>query len=240
MLWSTSAPQSFLVYEARSRFAIRGLVMLKLWGRRSAFNVQKVMWLVGELGLPHERVEVGGGFGGLDDPAFLAMNPHGRIPVIDDAGLVVWESHAIIRYLAARYGNGTLWPPDVAERSFADRWMDWSATTLQHNFMDLFWGYYRTPDEKRDWPRIRELIERCARHYRLLDAQLAQRPYLAGDRFTMADVPAGTTLYRYFGLDLERPPIPHVEAWYARLTERPAYREHVMVPFAELRGRLAF
>jgi glutathione S-transferase len=214
--------------------------MLKVWGRRSAFNVQKVMWVVAELGLPHEHIEVGGAFGGLEDPAFLAINPHGRIPVIDDAGLVVWESHATIRYLAARYGSGTLWPPDAAERSFADRWMDWSATTLQRDFMDLFWGYYRTPDDRRDWPRIRELIERCACHYRLLDAQLAQRSYLAGNRFTMADVPAGTTLYRYFALDLERPPIPHVEAWYARLTARPAYREHVMVPFAELRGRLAF
>jgi glutathione S-transferase len=214
--------------------------MLKVWGRRSAFNVQKVMWVVAELGLPHERIDVGGAFGGLDDPAFLAINPHGRIPVIDDAGLVVWESHAIIRYLCARYGSGTLWPPDAAERSFADRWMDWSATTLQRDFMDLFWGYYRTPDDERDWPRIRELIERCACHYRLLDAQLAQRPYLGGNDFTMADVPAGTTLYRYLGLDLERPPIPYVEAWYRRLAARRAYREHVMVPFAELRGRLAF
>jgi len=185
--------------------------MLKVWGRRSAFNVQKVMWVVAELGLPHDRIDIGGAFGGLDDPAFLAINPHGRIPVIDDAGLVVWESHAIIRYLCARYGSGTLWPPDAAERSFADRWMDWSATTLQRDFMDLFWGYYRTPDDERDWPRLRELIERCARHYRLLDAQLAQRPYLGGHRFTMADVPAGTTLYRYLGLDLERPPIPYLK-----------------------------
>jgi glutathione S-transferase len=216
------------------------LAMLKVWGRRSAFNVQKALWAVGELGLPHRHIDVGGAFGGLDDPAFLAMNPHGRIPVIDDDGLVVWESHAVIRYLAARYGSGTLWPTDAAERSFADRWMDWSATTLQRDFMDLFWGYYRTPDERRDWPRIRELTESCTRHYRLLDGQLAQRPYLAGDRFTMADIPAGTTLYRYFGLDLERPHIPNVEAWYQRLTARPAYREHVMVPFAELRGRLEF
>jgi glutathione S-transferase len=214
--------------------------MLKVWGRRSAFNVQKVLWLVGELGLPHVHIDVGGSFGGLDDPAFLGMNPHGRIPVIDDGGLVVWESHAVVRYLAARYGNGTQWPPDPADRSFADRWMDWSATTLQRDFMDLFWGYYRTPDEKRDWPHIRTLIESCARHYRLLDRHLARQPYLAGESLTMADVPAGTTLYRYFGLDVERPDVPHVDAWYRRLVARPAYREHVMVPFAELRGRLDF
>jgi glutathione S-transferase len=214
--------------------------MLEVWGRRSAFNVQKAMWVVGELALPHRRVDAGGAFGGLDDPAFLAMNPHGRIPVIDDGGLVVWESHAIIRYLAARYGSGTLWPIDVAERSVADRWMDWSATTLQRDFMDLFWGYYRTPDEKRKWPRIRELVERCGRHYALLDRHLGSQPYLGGERFTMADVPAGTTLYRYLGLDLDRPRLPHLDAWYQRLTARPAYREHVMIPFAELRGRLEF
>jgi glutathione S-transferase len=214
--------------------------MLKVWGRRSAFNVQKAMWLVGELGLPHQRIDVGGSFGGLDDPAFLAMNPHGRIPVIDDDGVVVWESHAVIRYLAARHAAGTLWPPDAADRSVADRWMDWSATTLQRDFMDLFWCYYRTPDERRNWPRLRVLIASCGRHYELLDRYLAERPYLAGDRFTMADVPAGTTLYRYFGLDIERPPLPHVDAWYKRLAARAAFREHVMVPFAELRGRLEY
>ena len=214
--------------------------MLKVWGRRSAFNVQKVMWVVAELGLPHEHIDVGGAFGGLDDPAFLAMNPTGASPSSTMPGSWCGNPTPSSATSAARYGSGTLWPPDAAERSFADRWMDWSATTLQRDFMDLFWGYYRTPDDKRDWPRIRELIERCACHYRLLDAQLAQRPYLGGNAFTMADVPAGTTLYRYLGLDLARPPIPYVEAWYQRLAARPAYREHVMVPFAELRGRLAF
>lgn len=213
---------------------------LKIWGRRGAFNVQKVMWLVGELGLAHERIDRGGSFSGLDDPGFLAMNPHGRIPVIDDGGTIVWESHAIIRYLGARYGAGRLWAEDAAERSLADRWMDWSLATLQPAFMDLFWGFYRTPEEKRDWPAIREAMERCARCYRLLDGQLAARAYLAGDRLTMADVPAGTTLYRYFELEIERPPVPRVEAWYRRLAERPAYREHVMIPFDDLRGRLDF
>jgi glutathione S-transferase len=214
--------------------------MLKVWGRRSAFNVQKAMWLFGELGLPHQHIDVGGAFGGLDDPAFIAMNPHGRIPVIDHDGLVVWESHAIIRYLAARYAAGTLWPPDPADRSFADRWMDWSATTLQRDFMDLFWGYYRTPDDQRNWPRLRKLIDSCAQHYGLLDRHLAHQPYLAGDRFTIADIPAGTTLYRYLGLDLDRPSLPNVDAWYRRLMEQSAYREHVMVPFGELSGRLEY
>jgi glutathione S-transferase len=212
--------------------------VLKVWGRRSAFNVQKVMWLIGELGLPHERVDAGGSFGGLDSPAFLAMNPHGRIPVVDDDGVIVWESHAIIRYLSARHAAGGLWPEDPARRSHADRWMDWAQATLQRDFMGLFWGFHRTPEPMRDWSLIRDRADRCARHFALLDRHLADRPFLAGDRLTVGDLPAGTALYRYFELELPRPPVPHVEAWYARLAERPAYRRHVMVPFGELRGRL--
>ncbi len=214
--------------------------MLKVWGRRNSFNVQKVMWLVSELGLEHERIDAGGSFGGLDRPEFLRMNPHGRIPVIDDGGTVVWESHSIIRYLSARYAPGTLWPEAPAARSFADRWMDWSQATLQRDFMDLFWGYYRTPDARRDWPAIRNSIDLCARHYRLLDRHLADKAYLSGEKLTMADFPAGTSLYRYFKLDLERPALPNVETWYARLAQRPGYREHVMIPFDDLRGRLDY
>ncbi|MSO93519.1 MAG: glutathione S-transferase family protein [Rhodospirillales bacterium] len=214
--------------------------MLTVWGRRNAFNVQKVMWLIGELGLPHRHIDAGGSFGGLDAPEFRAMNPHGRIPVVDDGGTVVWESHAILRYLAARYGTGTFWPESAAERSLADRWMDWSLATLQPAFMDLFWGFYRTPVEKRDGPAIRRNTERCAELYRLLDGALAHRPYLAGDRFTLADIPAGTTLFRYFGIDVAHAEVPHVRAWYARLAARPDYRRHVMIPFDDMKGRLDF
>ncbi|KGM34449.1 glutathione S-transferase family protein [Inquilinus limosus] len=212
--------------------------MLTIWGRRNAFNVQKVLWLMGELGLPHEHIPAGGDFGGLDDPAFRAMNPHGRVPVIDEDGTVVWESHAILRYLAAR--DGRLWPADPAERSLADRWMDWSLATLQRDFMDLFWGHWRTPEAERNAELIARKQAACAAHFKLLDAHLAGRPYLAGDAFGLGDIPAGTVLYRYFGMGLETPPVPHVRAWYARLMERPAYREHVMMPFDDMYGRLAY
>ncbi|MDR6289382.1 glutathione S-transferase [Inquilinus ginsengisoli] len=212
--------------------------MLTIWGRRNAFNVQKVMWLVGELDLPHTHVPAGGDFGGLDDPAFRAMNPHGRVPVIDEDGTMVWESHAILRYLAAR--DGRLWPQDPAERSQADRWMDWSLATLQRDFMDLFWGHWRTPEADRDQEQIARKREACAGHFRLLDAHLADRPFLAGDAFGLGDIPAGTVLYRYFGMGLETPAVPHVRAWYARLAERPAYRQHVMMPFDDMYGRLAY
>ena len=213
--------------------------MLTVWGRRNAFNVQKVMWLVDELALAHRHVPAGGQFGVLDTPAFLAMNPHGRVPVIDDGGTVVWESHSILRYLAARYGRPGFWRDDPAEQSRADRWMDWSQTTLQPTFLNgVFRGYFRTPPEQRDTARVEQSIAACAQHFQALDAALAGQPLLAGDALTLADIAAGTHLYRYFELDIARPDLPHVQAWYERLKARPAYRKHVMIPFDDLRGRL--
>lgn len=215
--------------------------MLKILGRRSSINVQKVMWLSAELELVHEHVPLGGTFGGLDSPEFLALNPHGKVPVIDDGGVVVWESHAILRYLGARYGAARFWPNAPGERARADAWMDWTATCLQPDFIGrVFWAFYRTPEAQRDWQVIREGLARCARNFQLLDGILAQQPFLAGGELTLADIPAGTQLYRYFTLEIERPALPHVEAWYQRLQSRPAYREHVMVPYDELRGRLQF
>jgi glutathione S-transferase len=168
------------------------------------------------------------------------MNPVGRVPVIDDDGRVVWESHTILRYLAARYGAPALWSDDPGKRSEAERWMDWSQTALQPAFMDLFWGYYRTPEEKRDWTFISGALERCRAHYKLLDGQLRQNPYLAGKAFSLGDIPAATSLYRYHMLGIERPSLPHLETWYTRLSERPAYRRRVMIPFDELKGRQTF
>ena len=215
--------------------------MLKVWGRRSSFNVQKVLWLVGELRLPHQHIDAGGRFGGLDAPGFLAMNPHGKVPVIDDDGTVVWESHTILRYLAARYGGERWWPANPAVRSLAERWMDWSQATLQPDFlMGVFWGFYRTPEAQRDWPAIRAKVAACAGHFELLDRVLAKQDFLAGGDLSLADIPAGTALFRYFALDIERPAVPHVEAWYRRLQARPGYRAAVMLPFEELRGRLDY
>jgi glutathione S-transferase len=215
--------------------------MLKIWGRRSSFNVQKVLWLIGELGLAHEHIPAGGSFGRLDEAAFRALNPHGRVPVLQDGDLAVWESHTILRYLAAQFGRGSFWLDDAGERSRIESWMDWSQTALQPDFLNgVFWGYYRTPAAQRDWPAIRRSLDRCADHFRLLDHLLAKRRFLMGDQLSLADIPIGTSLYRYFELDIERPDLPHVAAWYERLQQRPAYREHVMIPFAELRGRLDY
>ena len=215
--------------------------MLRVWGRRSSFNTQKVLWLVGELGLEHEHIPAGGDFGRLEEPEFRAMNPHGKVPVVEDGGAVVWESHACLRYLAAKYGRGVFWDDDPAERAAVDGWMDWSQTALQPAFLNgVFWGYYRTPEAQRNWPAINRNLARCAEYFALLDGMLAGRPFLLGDRLSLADIPIGTSLYRYFELDIERPDLPHVAAWYRRLQERPPFREHVMLPFGELRGKLDY
>jgi glutathione S-transferase len=215
--------------------------MLKVWGRASSFNAQKVLWLLDELCLSYEHIPAGGSFGRLDEPAFREMNPHGRVPVLEDDGLAIWESHAILRYLAAKYGADRFWSDDAGTRSLADRWMDWSETTLQPDFLTgVFWGFYRTPDAQHDWTAINHSIARCADHFRLLDAMLATRSFLLGNSLSLADIPIATSLYRYFELDIARPDIPNVEAWYERLQQRPAYRAHVMRPFDELRGRLVY
>jgi glutathione S-transferase len=210
-------------------------------GKAQLFNVQKVMWLIGELGLPHHHIDAGGQFGGLDDPAFLAMNPHGRIPVIRDGDAIVWESHTILRYLAARFGGGRFWSDDAATRARVEAWMDWSQTALQPDFLDgVFWGFFRTPAPQRNWPAIRAALARCAVHFGKLDRLLDGRPFLLGETLSLADMTAGTSLYRYFGLDIERPSLPQVERWYRTLQQRIGFRDHVMIPFEELRGRLDY
>lgn len=215
--------------------------MLKVWGRRSSANVQKVLWLVGELGLPHTHVPAGGDFGGLDDPAFRAMNPHGKVPVINDGGVVVWESHAILRYLAAVHGAERFWSADPAVRAPIDGWMDWAQTALQPAFLGgVFWGGYRTPEAQRDAEAVARALEQTAARLAHIDHLLADRPFVGGQTLSLADIAIGTHLYRWFELEIARPDLPRLAAWYERLKARAAYREHVMVPFGELKGRLAF
>ncbi|MGH8207567.1 MAG: glutathione S-transferase family protein [Steroidobacteraceae bacterium] len=215
--------------------------MIRVWGRRNSFNVQKVLWLIGELGLEYEHVPAGGSFGRLEQPEFLSLNPHGRVPVIDDGGVTIWESHAILRYLAARYGGSAFWNDDPVARSRVDRWMDWSQTTLQPELLNgVFWGYFRTPPAQRDAAGVEGSVRRCAHYYRLLDGLLGREPLLGDKEPSLADIPIGASLYRYFEMDIERPQIPQVEAWYRRLQQRSAYCEHVMVSFEDLRGRLDY
>ena len=215
--------------------------MLTIYGRRSAYNVQKVLWLVGELGQPHQVIEKGGEFGGLDDPDFLTLNPNGRVPVLVDGDTVVWESHSILRYLAAQYGGEGWWPADPAMRSLADRWLDWTRSNLEEDFLEgVFWGWYRTPPEQRDDAAVESALDRCDADLRLLEATIGDNPFFLGNVPTLADIVLGVNFYRYFNIDITRPVGARVTAWYERLTGRQAYRAAVMLPFDHMKGRLSF
>ena len=214
--------------------------MIHLYGRHTSYNVQKVLWALDELHLDFQHTNLGGAYGGLDTTEFKALNPNRRVPVLDDNGLIVWESNAIVRYLAATYGQGTLWAQDPGERSHADRWMEWAVNSLLPPFIGLFWGYYRTPEVDRNLGRIGHLRSQCEQQFALLDEHLRDRPYLAGEAFSMGDIPAGTCLYRYFemGLEVEKP--ANVCAWYQSLLDREPYHQRVAEPFDELFGRLDY
>ncbi len=204
--------------------------MLKIWGRPNSINVQKVMWLIGELDLPHQRLDAGGAFGGLDTDDYGKMNPNRKIPVVEDGDTVIWESHACVRYIAACYGKSSFWPEDPAERSHADRWMDWKITTVLPHLHVCFWGLIRTPEADRNMSAITKAASDLGDVWRLFDDHLAGKTFALGDRLTMGDIPLGAAFYRYSSLPIERPSLPHAEAWYERLRARPAFQNHVMIP----------
>lgn len=213
---------------------------ITLWGRLNSANVQKAVWALEELGQPYEHVPAGGSFGGLDRPEFLAMNPNGRVPVLQDGDLVVWESHAIVRYLSAEYGSGLLFPIEPVERAHVDQWTDWTATTFQPAWIGLFWNKVRMPVERQDAATIARSQATTDKCLGIMEQRLRNAPYLGGQQFTYADIVAGVAMYRWSTMPIERPSLPAVEAWHARLLERPAFRKAVCVPYDELIGRLGY
>ena len=210
--------------------------MLRIWGRKTSVNVQKVMWAVGELGLAHERIDAGGPFGKTDTAEYGVLNPNRLVPVIEDKGFTLWESNACTRYLATTYGLGSLAPSSPEDRARADQWMDWSITTLYPPVIPgLFVQFVRVTATDRNAAQVEAHSKRAAEAATLLDAQLARRTYILGDTLTMADIAVGALLYRYFTLPIARPKLANVEAYYARLTERAAYREHVMIDWQAMK-----
>jgi glutathione S-transferase len=210
--------------------------MLKVWGRKTSVNVQRVMWAVGELGLAHERVDVGGPFGGLDTPEYGRLNPNRLVPVIEDDRFVLWESHAIVRYLAAAHGQGRLGGPDEKERALADQWMEWANSMLYGDIISTcFIGLIRTAAKDRNSGAIEAAAKRAGERLGILDAQLAGRTYFLGDKLTCADIGCGSLMYRYFTLEIPRPRLANVEAWYQRLAGRKAYQDHVMIDFQAMK-----
>ena len=202
--------------------------MLKVAGRLASSNVQKVYWACAELGLDFEQMDFGGRFGGARTQEYLALNPNGLVPTIDDDGFVLWESHSIVRYLASVHAPGTLWPTDPKTRADAERWMDWQLTVLGPASRPVYWSLIRTAEADRDLDALATARDALGAAFAILDAALANRAYVAGDAFTMGDIPVGITTYRWFAMPVEREDYPNLKRWYEALTERPAYREHIM------------
>jgi glutathione S-transferase len=204
--------------------------MLKIWGRNTSSNVQKVIWALGEMKLPFERIDVGGSFGKTKETSYLAMNPNSLVPTLEeDDGFTLWESNSIIRYLAAKQADRTLEPADLKTRALAQKWMDWQLSVLGPAITPVFWGLIRTPAEKRDSSAIAAAKEKTVAAARIMDAQLGKTPYLAGNEFSYGDIPVGIMIYRYVQLIPERPTTPNLDRWYAAIASRAAFKEQVAV-----------
>ncbi|NQV83270.1 MAG: glutathione S-transferase family protein [Rhodospirillales bacterium] len=204
--------------------------MVKVLGRKTSVNVQKVMWLAAEIGLDVERVDIGGNFGGNKTPEYLAKNPNGLVPTLEDGDFVLWESHTICRYLAEKYGTAPWAPEDATGRALAGQWMDWYITKLHAPMTVIFWALIRTAPEDRDMEAVTAAIAQAAELWTLVDAQLAGADFMTGNAPTLADIPVGCAVSRWYAMDVKRPSLPNLEAWHARLKDRPAYQDHVIMP----------
>ena len=202
--------------------------MLTIHGRTNSSNVQKVLWALRELDVPFERRDAGGAFGVVDTPEYKAMNPNSRVPTMEEEGFVLWESNAIVRYLAGRHGAGTLCPEDPRVRADADRWMDWQQTTVAPQITPIFWNLVRTPEPDRDAAAIEAGRLGMIPLMQIMDRHLSARGFMVGDRLTMADIPLGVMTYRWLTLIDDRPAMANLEGWYARICERPAFRTTVL------------
>ncbi|ROZ74288.1 glutathione S-transferase family protein [Ramlibacter sp. WS9] len=206
--------------------------MLKIWGRLSSINVRKAVLAAQWLQVPFERVDAGHEFGIVNTPEYLGKNPNGLVPVIEDGGFVLWESNVIVRYLCAKHGAGSLYPEKLEARFDAERWMDWQQTTLNPAGRGAFVQLLRTAPEKRNQDVIAQSIAATEPLLDVLDAHLAQRPFMAGDSFTMADIPIACEIHRWHGLPLQRPERPNLERWYQGILSNPASRGVLDLPLS--------
>lgn len=192
--------------------------MLRIIGKPTSINVRKVLWTCVELGLPFTREDW--------REEHAALNPNRMVPVLVDGDFVLWESNAICRYLCAREGNEALLSHDARERAQVEQWMDWQATELNNAWRYAFMALVRASPQHADPAQIAAGIDNWNRHVGILDVRLAATgAWVAGERFTLADVVIGLSLNRWSMTPMARPDYPHVAAYLARLSERPGYRE---------------
>jgi glutathione S-transferase len=203
--------------------------VLTIWGRLNSHNVKKVAWLAVELGLKFERIDMGGQFG--MDATYLAKNPNALIPTIEDGDFVLWESNAILRYLAARYGGERWWPADAMTRALADRWMDWQFGYADAQ-RDAFLQNVRTAEDDRKPELIATSVANSASLLAVMERTLSEQTWLSGDAFGIGDIPMGVYAWTWFNLPIDRPTFPAIENWYARIRQRPGYAEQVGIPLS--------
>ena len=208
--------------------------MLRIWGRGTSSNVQKVRWLLEEAGIAHERMEVGGPFGGTRTPEYLAMNPNALVPTLQDGDFSLWESHTIVRYLANRHALHAWYPTDWQARADVERWMDWSQSVLGPAIFGGFWGLIRTAPTDRDPVAIRASGDKTGAALAILEARLADRPWLCGAHPTLAEITLGMHVYRWRELPWSQVghlpgALPRLADWFERLAQRPAFQRVVMI-----------
>lgn len=213
--------------------------MIRVLGRNTSSNVQVVLWCLAELDVPYEREDRGHVYGGVDTPEYLAMNPNGLVPVLIDGKHSIFESCAIARYLASKYGDGgSFWPADLMARAQIDKWAEWAKTTWAPAVMHgVFYPLVRTAPAERDPKQMAKDMANLVKQAKLIDAQLAKNAYITGPDFTFADIIAGHPLYRYFTVPWDRPDLPHLSAYYDRLQERAAFRDNSMISYESLRAK---
>ena len=204
--------------------------LLQIWGRISSINVKKVVWAAQELGLNFDRHEAGGVHGVVKTPAYVALNPNSQIPVMEDDDYVLWESNVITRYLCAKHSPGNLYPSGLQERFDAERWMEWQQTTVNPASRNGFWHLIRLPADQRDPALIAQSNAAVELLMAILDAHLSSRSFMVGERFTMADIPLGCEVHRWFGLPQTRIKRPNIERWFTALAERPAAKGVLDMP----------
>ncbi|MBL1420908.1 MAG: glutathione S-transferase family protein [Alphaproteobacteria bacterium] len=211
--------------------------MLKIWGRQSSSNVQSVLWCLDELKLDFERVDAGFTYGLVDSEEFRAMNPNGTVPVLRDGqDSAIWETGAILRYLAAVYGGDGFWPQEPAARAQVDKWAEWAKLNVAGKFtVPIFWQLVRTAPSQQDPVAIEKALKILNKFLKVADEQLGKQAFLAGDCLTLADIQFGHCLYRYFDMDMRRADFVHIERYYGQLTAREAFQKHVMFSYEELR-----
>jgi len=207
---------------------------LKIWGRANSVNVQKVLWCLAELDLAYQRIDAGMAFGRNNEPGYLAMNPNGRVPTLVDGDLVLWESNAIMRYLALAYAPASpIYPAAPKQRAGVDRWLDWTLSTIQPVDRPVFWALVRTPVEQRDMVAIQKDVDAEAVQWRILDAQLSTRRFVEGDDFTIADIALGAYARRWLGVEgVTKPRLAHLDRWFAELGSRPGFKQFVAPPMS--------